>query len=382
MLVFWASMLVVDAFMVPYLDMIGFTEAETGLVMAAIFGISILAQPAWGYLADRTGVHRIMIAVAMAGAAAVMLIVPATGTAFALVFTCALVYSLTASSMPGLVDSWLMKTARSGARVSYGIARGFGSLGFALAGAILGGVLERHGLRLMFPIYAVLAGIVVLVVLTTRPLLEVNPPARDGVSVRHALRAVLKNGRYLALLGANFFVLLGTRAAITFLPLRFYELGGNTAHVGWAQSVNAASEIPFMFLTAFILRRLRPRTLLIGAMVFSVVRLVLVKVAATPSALVWVQAVQGISFGFLLPASVHYIDRIAPAEFRSLFQALAPSIYFGLASFIGSAMGGVIVERLGLDTLYSLAPAVAAVGVVLFAVSLVAGRSRPARTGT
>jgi MFS family permease len=376
MFVFWASMLTIEAFLVPYLTEIGFSEAQVGLVMAAVFGFSIIAQPFWGFLADRTGAHRLMVAIAEAIAAGVMLLIPAGGRVFALAIAVAIAYSLTASSMPGLIDGWLMKANRSGYPVNYGLARGFGSLGFAIAGAVLGGILERHGLVLMFPIYAVLCGVLIAVVLSTRPVPAASRAERKGISLPDAIRAVATNGRFLALLGANFFIFLGTRAAITFMPLRFYELGGNTTHVGWAQSVNAAAEIPFMFLTAFVLRRVRPRVLLIFAMTFFVVRLVLMKVAATPAALVWAQAVQGISFGFVLPASVHYIDRIAPAEFRSFFQALAPSVYFGLASVVGSSTGGVFVERFGLDALYTVAPFVAGVGVLLFAVSLLAGRRR------
>lgn len=370
MLTFWASILVIEAFMVPYLISIGFSEGQAGLVMAAIFGISIFTQPVWGYLADRTGAHRLMVTLAMVFSAVVMLFLPASGTAFGLVFACALAYSLTASSMPGLIDSWLMKVNRSGLPVSYGIARGFGSLGFAVAGGILGIVLERYGLTLMFPIYVALVAVFVVVTVTMRPVRDPVASPIEGVSVAHAVRAVARNGRYLMLLTANFFLFLGTRAAITFLPLRFYELGGNNAHVGWAQAVGAGSEIPFMFLSAIVLRRVRPRLLLLGAMAFFVVRLVLVKVAATPLVLVWAQAMQGISIGFLIPASVHYIDRIAPREFRSLFQTLAPSVYFGLASFVGSSTGGAFVERFGLDALYTVAPLVAGLGVLFFTGSL------------
>ncbi|MCK4517091.1 MAG: MFS transporter, partial [Spirochaetaceae bacterium] len=192
-----------------------------------------------------------------------------------------------------------------------------------------------------------------------------------------ALRAVLTNGRYLVLVASCFFIFLGTRAAITFLPLRLYALGGTTVHVGWAQTVSAGSEIPFMFLSALILRRVRPRLLLLGAMAFFVVRLVFVRFAPTPGTLVAVQAIQGISIGFLLPAAIHYIDRISPPAYRSFFQTLAPAIYFGLASVVGSSTGGVIIERFGLDVLYTVSPIVAAVGVLLFGGSLLLGRRAP-----
>ncbi len=375
--------------MVPYLSSIGFSERQAGLIMAAIFLVSIGSGPLWGYLADRTDRHRQIISLALGVGIVAVLAIGSSGTSFALIVLFALIYSLTVNSMPALIDSWIMKISRAGSPINYGIARGFGSLGFAACGAVLGIVLERHGLALLFPTYAAMTLVVLLIVVTTRSQQPIaGAPHNESrvadtaagtspVSAGAALRAVLSNGRYLVLLVSCFFVFLGTRAAITFLPLRFYELGGTTIHVGWAQSVSAGSEIPFMFLSAVILRRVRPRLLLLAAMVFFVVRLVFVRLAPTPGTLLAVQAIQGISVGFLLPAAIHYIDRISPPAYRSLSQTLAPAIYFGLASVVGSTTGGVIIERYGLDVLYTVSPIVAAVGVLLFGGSLLLGRRAP-----
>ncbi len=377
-LFFWGGIIALEGFMVPYLSSIGFSERQAGLIMAAIFLVSIGSAPLWGYIADRTDRHREIIALALAVAIAAVLAIFGSGTSFGLIIFFALIYSLTGNSMPALIDSWIMRISRTGSPISYGIARGFGSLGFAATGAVLGIVLQRHGLALLFPIYGAVTVVVLLITITTRPQKRLAR-SEDGelaatVSAGAALRAVLTNGRYLVLVASCFFVLLGTRSALVFLPLRLYALGGTTIHVGWAQAVSAGSEMPFMFLSVFVLRRVRPRLLLLGAMVFFVVRLVFVRLAATPGALVAVQAIQGISVGFLLPAVIHYIDRISPPEYRSLFQTLAPAIYFGLASVVGSSAGGVIIERFGLDALYIGAPIAAAVGVLLFGGSLLLGR--------
>ncbi len=367
--------------MVPYLSGIGFTERQAGLVMAAIFLVSIGSAPLWGYVADRTGRHRQIIALALAVGIMALLSILGSGASFGLIVLFALIYSLTGNSMPALIDSWIMKIRRAGSPISYGIARGFGSFGFAASGAVLGIVLQRYGLALLFPIYAALTLVVLLIALTTHPQQRnAGPTTHESVttvSAGAALRAVLTNGRYLVLLASCFFIFLGTRPAVIFLPLRLYALGGTTIHVGWAQSVAAGSEIPFMFLSTFVLRRVKPRLLLLSAMVFFVVRLVLLRFAPTPGMLVAAQAIQGISFGFLLPATVHYIDRIAPPEYRSLFQTLAPSVYFVLATVVGSSAGGAIIGRFGLDALYAAAPIVAGVGVILFGGSLVvSGRRR------
>jgi PPP family 3-phenylpropionic acid transporter len=372
-------MIAIEGFMVPYLSGIGFTERQAGLVMAAIFLVSVGSAPLWGYMADRTDRHRRIIVLALSVAIAAVLAIAASGTAIRLIVLFALIYSLTANSMPALIDSWIMKMNRAGSPISYGIARGCGSLGFALSGAVLGLVLERHGLILLFPIYAGLTFIVLFITLTTRlpqrqlPSSPAERRPQAGSSAGAAVRAVLSNRRYLILLASSFFVLLGTRAALTFLPLRLYSLGGTTIHVGWSNSIFAASEIPFMFFTVVLMRRMKPRPVILIGMVFFVVRLVLTRLAPSPGWLLAVQVVHGASFGLLLPATVHYIDRIAPAQFRSLFQTLAPSIYFGLASAVGSSTGGAIIERFGLDILYTVAPIASGVGVLLFAGSLMAG---------
>jgi MFS transporter, PPP family, 3-phenylpropionic acid transporter len=381
-LFFWGSILAIEGFMVPYLVGIGFTERQAGLVMAAIFLISVGSAPLWGYIADRTNRHQRIILFSLSIGIAAVLAIAASGPAIKLIVLFALIYSLTANSMPAIIDSWMMTMSRAGSPITYGIARGFGSFGFALSGAVLGIVLERHGLILLFPIYAGLTVIVILVTLAIRvPSEQQLPDPRvaeheAGSSAGAAVRAVLANGKFLVLLASCFFVLLGTRAALTFLPIRIYSLGGTTVHVGWSQSIFAASEIPFMFLSAFLVRRLRPRPVILAGMIFFVIRLVLMRLAPNPEILLAVQVVHGASFGLVLPATVHYIDRLAPPQFRSLFQTLAPSVYFGLASAVGSSIGGAVIERFGLDVLYTGAPVVSAVGVLLFAGSMIAGGKR------
>jgi len=378
MLFFWGAFVVIETFMVPYLTDVGFSERQIGFVVSAFFLVSIGSQPLWGYVADRTNGHRLIMAIALLGALLAMLALRGSGAVFGLVLVCALSYSLTAGSMPGLLDSWIMQINDGGIPINYGVARGFGSLGFAVAALTLGFALERFGLPLMFAVYAACILVVVFLVMTMKvPQLDPpDPVISDDIpeSSGSPLRAVLSNGPYLLFLASGFLVLMGARAATTFMALRFYELGGTNVHVGWAQAVKAGGEIPFMFLSALVLRKVRPRLLLVGSMALLVVRLVLMRLAPSPAAVVAVQVVQGMAIGFFLPAAVHYINRVAPRQFRSLFQTLAASVAFGLGTVVGSSIGGVFVERFGLDALYTAAPAVAGAGVLLFGGSLVVGR--------
>ncbi|MCK4514947.1 MAG: hypothetical protein KAU31_06795, partial [Spirochaetaceae bacterium] len=48
-LFFWGGIIALEGFMVPYLSSIGFSERQAGLIMAAIFVVSIGSGPLWGY---------------------------------------------------------------------------------------------------------------------------------------------------------------------------------------------------------------------------------------------------------------------------------------------------------------------------------------------
>ena len=59
-----------------------------------------------------------------------------------------------------------------------------------------------------------------------------------------------------------------------------------------------------MFLSSLIIKRVGPRRVLLVAMFFFVIRIVLTGVASAPATIIGVQVFQGLSFRFLLPASV------------------------------------------------------------------------------
>jgi PPP family 3-phenylpropionic acid transporter len=98
------------------------------------------------------------------------------------------------------------------------------------------------------------------------------------------------------------------------------------------------------------------------------VRLFTYSVAASALAILLIQLSHGLTFGLFLAAVVHYIDVIAPAEHRGLFQAIAPSVFFGLGSVVGSWTGGFIVEILSVAWLFRLSAVTTLLGAALLPV--------------
>lgn len=363
--------------MVPYLVSMGFGSAQAGLIMSSIFLANIVTAPLWGSYSDATDRHRSAVTAALLLALTAISLIPLAAPLFLPVFGIGVIYSSTSNSMPALIDSWIMRRRRERPGIEYGIARGFGSAGFAIGGVVIGRLSDIYDPSIMFPVYAVVVLMTLFMIRrvpqqTKRRSVEASQTEATGIVA--AGRAVLASTPYLVFVFVSLIIFIQLRAAVTFLPLLLYEVGGTNIHVGLSQTVGASSEIPAMFAAAFLLRRFRPRALLLAGMAVFILRIGLMGWLHTPELLVASQALHGISFGIFLPVSIHYIDRIAPVRFASVFQTLAPSIYFGIGSVIGSSLGGVLVERIGLRPTFRLFGAPVAVAVATFAVYLLIQR--------
>ena len=393
--------------MVPFLTDYGYSPSQSGFVMSAIFALAIVGQPLLGSVSDRMSTPRWIVACAMIVAGGLSLLLPGGVAVYGLVVVVALLYSLSAGSLPAVLDAWIMARRRRNPGLSYGVSRGFGSLGFAVGAYVFGLAGERMGVSIVFVIYAFLAaGVALLAVLMPRP------PATEAVASEgsggsrgdadgpghgrggqasaapapdrraqkgsephlvQGLKAVVKNGPYLALLLATFITFVGFRAAMTFLPLLLEAVGGTVADVGSSYSIAAISEVPLLFLSGIIIRRIRGPRLIAAVLLLMAGRIFVYSLMRSPEAVLILQATHGVTFGIFLAAVVDYIDQIAPPDHRSLFQAIAPSIFFGLGSVVGSWVGGITIEAVSLEFLYQASGVLALAGGV---VVIISGRLR------
>jgi MFS transporter, PPP family, 3-phenylpropionic acid transporter len=390
-LLFWASIVFFEAFLVPYLTELGYQPARVGLVMSGVFGLALIGAPLFGSVIDRVRSPRLIVASVLVFGAIVVRMMPFVSSSYAAILAIALLYSLSANSMPAVLDAWIMKRGETGLPVNYGLARGFGSLGFALGALLMGYLTERFGLEVIFAsyLYAVLAA--AAIAMTIAPRSDAAPAANrssaravpddwittsdtgDGSGsggratpdLRVGLTSMLANPAYLVFLASAFLAFAGFRAAITFLPLLVEQIGGGLSDVGIAHSIAAVSEVPFLFLSSLLFRRIRGRSLIAIVLALLGLRVLLYTIGESVGAVYALQATHGMTFGLFLAGSVDYIHRIAPPDHRSLYQALAPSVYLGLGSIFGSWLGGVLVEATSVIRLYHVAA-----GVIVLAAPL------------
>lgn len=366
-LLFWASIASVEAFLVPYLHVHGYSAVQSGAVMSSLFLLAIAGAPLWGYVCDRNGRYRPTVVAAMVIGSAAIVVLPLMVYRFPVVLVLALLFSASVNSQASILDSWIMKERSLNSAVEYGLARGMGSFGYAAMAVGAGALYDRVGLGAIFPLFALFAGAVIFTALrvSDRPIQHVTPSAADAVRP-NVVRTVIANRPYLVVLVAGTLLFIPFRATQTFLPLLILDLGGRNTQIGLAQSIGAASEMPFLLFAGYAASRLGPRRVLTVTMVLFVIRMSLYPLAPTVGWIFVLQLFHGLTFGVFLGASVYYIDHIAPPGRKTLFQTLAPAAYFGVGSVVGNALGGAVIEAFGIRTLYAAAPVVMACAALLF----------------
>jgi PPP family 3-phenylpropionic acid transporter len=242
-----------------------------------------------------------------------------------------------------------------------------GTVGYGLAAPIAGMLVQSHGLRVGFWGCAtlLLLGLVVSQKLVYGQLRRDNP-ASAGV------RTLMSNPRWLPFLIVAFAGGAGLAALNNYLFAYMKELGANESTMGVALTVGTLSEIPILFFGNRLIKRLRPDGLLVLSMVITGLRMLLFAACRTPSSVLFVQLLGGLTFPAFWVAGVSYADENAPAGMRTTALGLFNATAMGFGMAVGGFIGGPLLTSVGGRGLYAVFAAAVLATVAIAA--LIEGR--------
>lgn len=131
--------------------------------------------------------------------------------------------------------------------------------------------------------------------------------------------------------------------------------------VGAMWAISAMSEIPFIALSWKFIKKNSPMTAIAIASSAIVVRLLIYALFPSPAGAIAGQLLHSLCYGLFQPAAIVFISLKTPPEKRATGMAIFMGFGVGLPAFVGSALGGRIVELLGYRGLFG--------GYTLFAVA-------------
>jgi nucleoside transporter len=227
--------------------------------------------------------------------------------------------------------------------------RVLGTIGWIIAGLIIGWLGWEQGgeLSVTFKMAAVASLILGLFSFT----LPATPPTRRGE--KSSLREML-GLEALGLLRSRSYLVFFLSSIAICVPLAFYynftnlflnEVGVQAAAA--VQSLGQVSEVLFLLLLPFLLKRLGVKKTLAVGMAAWAVRYVCFAFGDA-GALYWLLVVglllHGVCYDFFFVAGQIYTNRFAGDRFRSSAQGLITLATYGVGILIGSLVSGPIVD--------------------------------------
>lgn len=349
---FWSFYGIILGYVSLYLLDGGFNNSAIGIIIAVSGIVSALLQPfiaAWADRSDKVSLKQIICGVGvLALIAAVALLIfrgnmLLTGGFYSL---CIILLQLTTP----LVNSLGVQTTNGDSRFNFGIARGMGSVGYAICTYIMGILTKGWGA------IAVPASMVVVIIVFIISVASFNTvPAiakedKSGENISSGFEFFKNYPRYIIVL-AGCILLFISHAVLNSFTFQIVEAkGGNSSQMGLAMSIAAMSELPVLFFFGWFLNKARCDIWLKITGLFFTLKIFLT--FAAPSMLVFftIQPLQSMAWGLLSVSSVYYINAIMKSGDTVKGQAYY-NVSLTLGNVIGALVCGRILDMLGVNAM-------------------------------
>lgn len=338
----------------------GLSGAEIGIVLslaqlARIFTGPIIAYWADGS-ADRTTPLKLVAVASVLAYAAFFFIAHGFWQLLALGF---LALSLSQALTPLIEAATLRATAQG--KMSYGVARGIGSVAFIIANIAGGALIARFGLGAV--VVWILSGLSLVVATSWLGLMR-DPPSVHKSAARGALGELLRNRRFLILIFACGLIQSAHGFYYGFSVLVWRAQGIAPEMIGILWAVGVAVEVAFLWSLAPIERRASPEALILIGAGGGVARWLCMGFAPVGVVLVPLQALHTLSFAAAHVGAMRLLYRDTPEHSAAMGQTLYAALSGGILMGGSTLLSGYLYDLVGAQGYWAMAATAAAGGAL------------------
>ena len=333
-----------------YLEEIGMTGFQMGMIGFVLIIVGVLAQPAWGLLTDWKGIHREVLIVGAVASALGLLAYPigdATGgsvagweVAFIVILVGTGLYSLFQAPIVPIANSLVLAEG-----FDYGRIRAFGSISFGIGSLGIGVLLATFATS--FVVFFYLAGMVVIVALIW------NMPARTeeaGSDLTAEAIALLTRRPFLLLLSVAFLLGMASSASSAFFSVYMRAIGAGDSLTGLAWAIKTVFEaVTFLYVLRF---GVSYRLLLVVGAAFNAVTNLVYFSTVNPIPIMGAQLFAGIGYATFYLAAVNLAHDMAPGQLKSTAQTVLAAAGIGAGGAVGQVIAGHLMDLVGVQDMY------------------------------
>ncbi len=378
---YWISQCAIGSFAVVYLHANGYTNTQIGIILSIGTFLSVLLQVPLSAFADKTqkiSLKSIIILLMFISLTLAILLYIAPLSFLTLIIVYILLYTIQSTIMP-LLNSLALEPMNKGVFLNYGLARGTGSISYAIASFLIGLCINQYGPFCIIPIFIVCNCFTI----TAAFLFRVKFPdkidnrvpsqatqASSNDSEPSKLIPFLKNNRRFVFFLLGAILLFYSQNIIGIYLINIIEkVGGNSADMGVAMAITAAVELPTMASFILLVRKIKCDYLLKAASFFFLVKVTATWLATSVIMIHIAQVMQIAAYALFAPASVYYVNLIISKKDSIKGQALLGAALC-LASAIASITGGALLDTVGVSNLLMISTIVTAFGFLISCFSI------------
>ena len=345
--IYFVGFCTVMGYAAVYLGSIGMSSSLIGIVLAIANILTSIAQPVLGGFVDKSNISMKKVLMIMFGLCSIlsvllMFVSKVTFLAAALFIA---VSTILYTTMP-LVNSLAFAFQKQGIDVKFGVARGIGSVAYALASLVLGNVVKAVSPTLM-PLAYIVIFLGILPLIRSFKMPEAEMIFLAGFVLVYFDHTIIN----------NFFINV------------IRNVGGNTGDMGNAVFLAAMLELPTMALFEKYKNKINIKNTIIISAIFFTLKHTLTYFATNMFMIYLAQATQMLAYALFIPASVYYVDKLFDAKDAVKGQALVTTS-MTVSGVLASFLGGILLDSMGVYETLFLGLVLSVVGTIVMIVTV------------
>ena len=346
----------------------GLNNKEIGIVTASFGIISAVLQPLLGRICDQS-LHmnwkQMIILLTIPVVIIYMLMTILSGKVWGILFVGMLL--LLGNTIIPFINSALSDYQHQNIPINFGIARGTGSMMYALLALLIGKMALSYGTHAVSVSGIVISGFFLAVTLWMP--CDDSQREKSVELARNRKGFVRRYPSFIMMFLAFIFLSTSHNLVGTYLLQLIQSLGGTSEEFGIAIAIQAVVEVPVLFAFTAIMKKINVQRIMLISVVGYGVKAIWYAVAGSVLAIYLVQFTQMISFALFASASVYYVMKEIDREDQVTGQALMTSI-MAIGTVIGSFTGGVLIDQYGMKAMLTVNVFVALAGIILAFISV------------
>ena len=368
---FYAAFCMVRSFISVYLKDLGFTYTQVGIITGVHMFVTAVIQPLFSGILNhfpKLNLRRFMGLACIPAIIASILtfLVPARLVFFLPLY---ILFGLFQIGMQSIMVSIGMEYVNAGAPLDMGLSHGFGSIGYAIANAVLGMLIVRCGSPVSQKLNVVLLAVLAVLLFTLPDPYAGNSTARENDPENREpaddLLTFIRTNTPISLFALSVvFIFFGHAVINTYMPDVAAQFGLKSDFTGAMNALAAFLELIPMMLYSRISKKISPLAMLRFAAVFFSIKILTAALARSGTQLAISQSMQILAYAVYAMASIYFTNQAVKPRNRVMAQGLL--IGSNEAGFmIGGLLGGLILDAASVRELLWLAVAMTVIGSVL-----------------